>query len=36
MIAGIGEAPTAVISANDAALPPEYRDTILRRFLGGT
>ncbi|MHC4997164.1 MAG: hypothetical protein ACYTGQ_19160, partial [Planctomycetota bacterium] len=29
MIAGIGEAPTAVIDANAAALPPDYRDTII-------
>jgi len=29
MIHGIGEAPTAVIEANRAALPPEYRDTII-------
>jgi putative membrane-bound dehydrogenase-like protein len=29
MIAGIGEAPTAVIDANRAALPPDYRDTII-------
>lgn len=29
MIAGIGEAPTALISANDAALPADYRDAII-------
>lgn len=29
MIAGIGEAPTAVIDANRAALPLDYRDTII-------
>lgn len=29
MIHGIGEAPTAVIDANAAALPPDYRDTII-------
>ena len=29
MIAGIGEAPTAVLNANDAALPLDYRDTII-------
>jgi hypothetical protein len=28
MIDGIGEAPTAVIDANRAALPPDYRDTL--------
>lgn len=32
MIAGIGEAPTAVIDANRAALPPDYRDT----YIGAT
>lgn len=29
MIAGIGEAPTALVSANDASLPLDYRDAIL-------
>lgn len=29
MISGIGEAPTAVLNANDAALPPDYHDTII-------
>ena len=29
MIAGIGEAPTAVLNANDASLPSDYRDTII-------
>ena len=29
MIAGIGEAPTAVLDANNAALPLDYRDTII-------
>ena len=29
MIAGIGEAPTALLNANDAALPPDYAETII-------
>lgn len=29
MIAGIGEAPTAVLDSNSAALPLDYRDTII-------
>ena len=29
MIAGIGEAPTAILNANDASLPPDYSDAIL-------
>ena len=34
MIAGVGEAPTAVLDANAAALPLEYRDTILASTWG--
>lgn len=29
MIAGIGEAPTAVLDVNNASLPSDYRDTII-------
>ena len=34
MIAGIGEAPTAVLDANNAALPLDYRDTIIAATWG--
>ncbi len=34
MVAGIGEAPTAVLDGNTAALPTDYRDTIIGAVWG--